>query len=184
MTITFHPNGRIEGINNDNFKLSMPAGTIIQVVESSYSGENTITDTSTPQQIFSGSITPKFSSSRIRVELLIFSYHQNYHDGFVGIFKDSSSTALQGTGSGGKTNASFMVRQGSYENQSNDYQNNPGVFSFLDTAGTTSAITYNVKGYTSNSGYPLYVNRTQSRSQNDSNMPKYRSALTLTEILV
>ena len=56
-----------------------------------------------------------------------------------------------------------MVRQGSYENQSNDYQNNPGVFSFLDTAGTTSTITYNVKGYTSNSGYPLYVNRTQSR---------------------
>lgn len=184
MAITFHANGTIEGLNNNNFRASMPSGSVLQVVESSYSGENSITNTSTPQQIFSGSITPKFSSSRIRVELLIFSYHQNYHDGFVGIFKDSSSTALQGTGSGQKTNASFMVRQGSYENQSNDYQNNPGVFSFLDTAGTTSTITYNVKGYTSNSGYPLYVNRTQSRAQSDSNMPKYRSALTLTEILV
>ena len=58
MAITFHANGTIEGLNNNNFRASMPSGSVLQVVESSYSGENSITNTSTPQQIFSGSITP------------------------------------------------------------------------------------------------------------------------------
>ena len=65
MAITFHANGTIEGLNNNNFRASMPSGSVLQVVESSYSGENSITNTSTPQQIFSGSITPKFSSEKV-----------------------------------------------------------------------------------------------------------------------
>ena len=38
MAITFHANGTIEGLNNNNFRASMPSGSVLQVVESSYSG--------------------------------------------------------------------------------------------------------------------------------------------------
>ena len=74
------------------------------------------------------------------------------------------------------------MRQGSFEDQSSDYQCNPTYYSYLDTAGTTSAITYNIKGITSHSSYPTYINRTLSRSQSDNYLPKLRSTLTLTEI--
>ena len=31
MGITFHPNGKIEGLNNSNFRESMPSGSVLQV---------------------------------------------------------------------------------------------------------------------------------------------------------
>ena len=159
-------------------------GGIIQVVEVGHSTEHTITqtDSSSPQQIFSATITPKFSTSKIRIELNIFANHENYHDGHIGIFKGSASTVITGASQGSYSDvSSIMVRQGSFEDQSSDYQCNPTYYSYLDTAGTTSAITYNIKGLTSNSSYPTYINRSQSRGSSNSNFPNLRSSLTLTE---
>ena len=159
-------------------------GGIIQVVEVGHSTEHTITqtDSSSPQQIFSATITPKFSTSKIRIELNIFAYHENYHDGHIGLFKGSDTNVITGTSQGSYSDkSSIMVRQGSFEDQSSDYQCNPTYYSYLDTAGTTSAITYNIKGLTSNSGYPTYVNRAFSRSQSSASFSKLRSSLTLTE---
>ena len=51
----------------------------------------------------------------------------------------------------------------------------------LDSPATTSAITYNIKGLTSNSSYPTYINRARNRSQSSASFPKLRSTLTLTE---
>jgi len=159
-------------------------GGVIQIVEVGHTNEHTITQTnsSSPQQIFSATITPKFSTSKIRIELNIFAYHQNYHDGYIGLFKGSASTVITGSSQGGYSDvSSFVLRQGSFEDQSSDYQNNPTYYSYLDTAGTTSAITYNIKGLTSNSSYPTYINRAKSRSQSSASFPKLRSTLTLTE---
>ena len=161
-------------------------GGVIQVVEAATTTEATITNTtaSSPTQIFSATITPKFSTSKIKLELNIFAYHENYHDGFIGIFKGNDTNVITGTYNGGYSDKSnFNLRQGSFEDQSADYQCNPTYYSYLDTAGTTSAITYNIKGITSNSGYPTYINRTISRHASSSNYwPKMRSTLTLTEI--
>ena len=159
-------------------------GGVIQIVEVGHTTEHAITQTSTssPQQIFSASITPKFSTSKIRIELNIFAYHENYHDGHIGLFKGSDTNVITGTSAGSYSDkSSLMIRQGSFEDQSDDYQCNPSYYSYLDTAGTTSTITYNVKGLTSNSGYPTYINRTLNRDQSNSNFPKLRSSLTLTE---
>ena len=161
-------------------------GGIIQIVEVGHTTEHTITQTnaSSPQQIFSASITPKFSTSKIRIELNIFAYHMNFHDGHIGLFRGSASTVITGASQGSYSNvSSIMLRQGSFEDQSGngDYQCNPTYYSYLDTAGTTSAITYNIKGLTSNSSYPTYINRSLSRAQSNSNFPKLRSTLTLTE---
>ena len=160
-------------------------GGVIQIVEVGHTNEHTITNTnsSSPTQIFSATITPKFSTSKIRIELNIFAYHENYHDGHIGLFKGSASTVITGASQGSYSDvSSIMVRQGSFEDQSSDYQCNPAYYSYLDTAGTTSAITYNIKGVTSNSGYPTYINRTLSRDQSNSNFPKLRSSLTLMEV--
>jgi len=160
-------------------------GGVIQIVEVGHTNEHTITQTSpsSPQQIFSASITPKFSTSKIRIELNIFAYHMNYHDGHIGLFRGNASTVITGASQGSYSDvSSIMLRQGSFEDQGNgDYQCNPTYYSYLDTAGTTSAITYNIKGLTSNSSYPTYINRAHSRGQSNSNFPKLRSSLTLTE---
>ena len=160
-------------------------GGIIQVVEVGTTTEATITNTnsSSPTEIFTATITPKFSTSKIRIELNIFAYHENYHDGHIGLFKGNDTNVITGASQGSYSDkSSIMVRQGTFEDQSNDYQCNPTYYSYLDTAGTTSAITYRIKGLTSNSGYPTYINRSLSRGQSNSNFPKLRSTLTLTEI--
>mgnify|MGYP003326794773 CR=1 FL=1 len=54
-------------------------GGVIQIVEVGHTNEHTITQTnaSSPQQIFSATITPKFSTSKIRIELNIFAFVTN-----------------------------------------------------------------------------------------------------------
>ena len=159
-------------------------GGVIQIVEVGHTTEHTITNTnaSSPTEIFTATITPKFSTSKIRIELNIFAYHENYHDGHIGLFKGNDTNVITGTSQGSYSDkSSIMVRQGTFEDQSSDYQCNPTYYSYLDTAGTTSAITYRIKGLTSNSGYPTYINRSLSRGQSNSNFPKLRSSLTLTE---
>ena len=74
MAITFHPNGKIEGINNANFNSSLPSGHVIQTVigtngESS-SGSVTISSSTSSDPTFLDSnckvtITPQRSNSKI-----------------------------------------------------------------------------------------------------------------------
>ena len=162
-------------------------GGVIQIVEVGHTTEHTITQTnaSSPQQIFSATITPKFSTSKIRIELNIFAYHMNYYDGYVGLYRGSSSTVITGTSQGSYSDqASVMLRQGSFEDQTGngDYQCNPTYYSYFDTAGTTSQISYVAKAFTNGgSSYPTYINRSHSRGQSNNNFPKLVSTLTLTE---
>ena len=74
-----------------------------------------------------------------------------------------------------------MIREGKFEDVSSDYKCHAHYFSYLDTAGTTSTITYNIKGHTNNSSYTTYINRSMSRGQDNANFPLLRSTLTLTE---
>ena len=169
----------VDGVGTDTSTVTYGGG-IVQIVEVGHTSEHTITATS-PQQIFSGSITPKFSTSKIRIELNIYVYHQNYFTGYIGVFKGNSSTAIQWDGANNHNNSSILVREGKFESVGSDYKCHAHYFSFLDTAGTTSAITYNIKGYTNNNGYPTYINRAMSRDSGNANFPLLRSTLTLTE---
>ena len=108
-------------------------------------------------------------------------YHENYFTGYIGVFKGNSSTAIQWDGANNLNNSSILIREGKFEDVGSDYKCHAHYFSFLDTAGTTSAITYNIKGYTNNNGYPTYINRAMSRDSGNANFPLLRSTLTLTE---
>tara|TARA_B100000902_G_scaffold390600_1_gene439804 strand:- start:55 stop:600 length:546 start_codon:yes stop_codon:yes gene_type:complete len=76
MTITFHPNGKIDGINNANFNSSLPSGHVIQTVVgtngTSSSGSVTISSSSASSPTFLDSnckvtITPQRSNSKILI---------------------------------------------------------------------------------------------------------------------
>ena len=67
MTITFHPNGKIDGINNANFNSSLPTGHVIQVqyVESDTKMSNQSSSSLVDITGLSVSITPQSSSSKL-----------------------------------------------------------------------------------------------------------------------
>ena len=72
--ITLHANGTIEGINNNNFNSSLPAGHILQVQQATTKSNYASTGTSYENlSDLNCSITPISSSS-----LLIFKYHVQY----------------------------------------------------------------------------------------------------------
>mgnify|MGYP003133318547 CR=1 FL=1 len=67
MSLTFHPNGKIDGINNANFNSSLPTGHVIQVqyVESDTMMNNQSSSSLVDITGLSVSITPQSSSSKL-----------------------------------------------------------------------------------------------------------------------
>ena len=67
MTLTFHANGKIDGINNANFNSSLPTGHVIQVqyVESDTKMSNQSSSSLVDITGLSVSITPQSSSSKL-----------------------------------------------------------------------------------------------------------------------
>ena len=67
MTLTFHANGKIDGINNTNFNSSLPTGHVIQVqyVESDTLMSNQSSSSLVDITGLSVSITPQSSSSKL-----------------------------------------------------------------------------------------------------------------------
>ena len=68
MTVTIHPNGKIDGINNNNFDGSLSAGHVVQTVFVNYLNNNSslvteITSTSYTDIGINIDITPKFANS-------------------------------------------------------------------------------------------------------------------------
>ena len=79
MTLTFHANGKIDGINNANFNSSLPSGHVIQVVETFDDQVTSITSSagSFTATGFSASITPTSASSKILVQVSTTFYVDN-----------------------------------------------------------------------------------------------------------
>ena len=46
MAVTFHPNGKIDGINNANFNSSLPSGHVIQIQKGTYTSTSNTTNSS------------------------------------------------------------------------------------------------------------------------------------------
>ena len=109
-------------------------GGIIQVVEVGHSTMHAITATS-PQQVFSGSITPKFSTSKILINVSSSSYNGGSGHTTYTIYRDSTNI-------GGSTYgiADFT----------GSHNWTPFSMMFLDSPSTTSSVTYRVYGKTTN----------------------------------
>ena len=159
MTITFHPDGRVEGSGAANFGSS---GNIIQTVigangESSSSSVNLTGSISSPTFLDSGcmvTITPKRSNSKI---LLTWSaqIRQNPNTtGFVGVYYSSSSNMSSPTPVEKYRGASFNE---SFRNNDPNYHmwESWSRVAWDETITDTTTRYYNVGGYV-NSGNIYY----------------------------
>ena len=173
------------GIGSDSSTVKH-AGGVIQIVEVNYCTEVSVTATSF-QQIMSGTITPKFSTSKIRAEFNLDCCKVNYYTGYVQLLR--GSTQLRGNADG-NADGTIAVRHGHWNTGSNFnsgsgyelYAPKREYYTFLDAPNTTSAVTYNIKAKTQNSSYPLRFNRPNVEAANSgSTHVKSRCTLTLTE---
>ena len=107
MAITFHPNGKIDGINNTNFDGSLSAGHVVQTVNQKVAG-GSMTNVSSSSTTYTGlfaEITPRFANSKILVLVQLRVY---IHSG--GLDTGASFTVQRKIGSG-----SYSVLEGSVD---------------------------------------------------------------------
>ena len=123
---------------------NLPAGSVLQVVNATYTGDTTSSSGSYAQSGLYGTITPKYSTSKILV------------------IASSSSTWVQSSGSGilirlyrgtsGAGSGSSIGANSYYFqiNASSSYT--PSIISLLDSPASTSALTYTVMMAVNGSG--------------------------------
>ena len=162
--------------------VDLPTGSVLQVVSVTKTDTFTYSASSISYADVTGlaaTITPKFSSSKILVQVNInFSNDKRYS---AAILLRGSTQIGGGTAVGNRPSVS--VSNGTNQNETNEeYIMRNSSFSFLDSPSTTSATTYKVRvGNTHEDSSVTYVNR----SQNDSNATyghRGISTITLTEV--
>ena len=152
----------------------VPAGSVLQVVQSVYDTRDSTTSTSWVT-MFNASITPTSSSSKILVMVSFSGSHTNNNSGLVRVLRNS--TPIGGGEGGGsyEQNVGFNIRT------SNDYYVATYAANHLDTPTTSSTITYNVQ-MQAIGGIAFYINRTISDSGTQSYDSSVASSITLMEI--
>jgi hypothetical protein len=154
---------------------AMPAGSVLQVVQSVYDTRDSTTSTSWVT-IFNASITPTSSSSKILVMVSFSGSHTNNYSGLVRVLRNSTPI---GGGFGPvasyEQNVWFNIRT------SIDYYVATYAANHLDTPTTSSTITYNVQ-MQATGGVAFYINRTVSDSGTQTYDSPVASSITLMEI--
>jgi len=163
--------------------VTMPTGSVLQVVSSTLKSASAITSNSTNTFVslgLSAAITPVSTSSKILVEV-------NINVGMtVGTFHFRIARGSDQTICIGDAGASNQLRDtASFREASTPYVHSmtPVPISFVDSPSTTSATTYSVVG-TIGSTYPnavMYINRPQASGNFDYD-PRSTSTITLMEI--
>ena len=117
--------------------VTMPTGSILQVVSATSTGNLSTTSTSYVASNLSATITPTSTSSKIYINMTGFmqqAAHQNH--GYITIYRDSTDLGALGSGSG----SGF----GNWYSESGGYAELFCGASYLDSPSSTSAITYKI----------------------------------------
>ena len=187
--ITSAGSGLNTSLNTGLASATFPAGHIIQMTTNTMDTVFTITDTSTMQEILSGTITPNFNTSKIIINMTVHLWHTNYNTGKVCIFRDTTrigvGTDTTNSFGGSQGDYGIGIRPGQYSESPSgsgrSWSCNPYGLTYIDTPGTSgSSITYYLKGTAGNdASYPLYVNR----GTDVSDSPRPVSTITLLEVM-
>jgi len=175
---TASPTGLLDVASRGITKGSMPAGTVLQVIQTFKSDMFSIAS-GTPTDItgFSASITPTSSTSKI----LIFTTIQSMSDSFpypkLILYRNSTAISL---GTAGSNTSKISVGASQYSGGST-----PALYSsvqiYLDSPATTSSVTYKWQAYTFDApNRTWYMNRTSGDV--DTNNQSAPSTITLMEI--
>tara|TARA_B100000287_G_scaffold124958_1_gene117036 strand:+ start:64 stop:612 length:549 start_codon:yes stop_codon:yes gene_type:complete len=137
---------------------AMSSGSIIQVKQAVKT--DTATSTSATFTDISGlsvSITPASTSNKILVECCVCSGGQADSFQAFKVLRDSTAIGLGTGGTGNQTNVSFGLA--SPNAATHQYALRYGVFKFLDSPSSTSALTYKIQWSSIYSSYSSWINR-------------------------
>ena len=154
---TLSVNNIIEKTTNAGVKIP---GHPIQTVTGEYSTASSTTSTSAVQMWSGTSITPKFSTSLIHVQVNWYAVHHDYYDGYIQLAKNGSLH-----------NQMIVVRNAAHTGSGFVAAGSRGfwycpiwTWNFTESAGSTNQITYSIYGWTQNAGHPLYWNQAPSNA--------------------
>ena len=155
MSLTFHANGRIDGINNTNFLSSMPAGTVIKFQNTRGPASNQNVSSNQSWTTFTGTIvdfTPTFSNSKLDLNWVFTLENQ---DGCNGLgFRIYRQSPI-----GGSDTLIHEHNQHSHWSSSTPDWTGPGqiYLHHVDSPGVTTPVRYFVQAY-KESGNNMYIN--------------------------
>ena len=163
-------------------------GGIIQVVQVVKTDSESLTSTNTEQLItgMEATITPKFNTSKILVQVVLHAYSGPSFAGHYAVLKrGSTSICIGDTGNAGQSRVTLSLQSPNHYSDNNSSLYGPGqsCINFLDSPATTSAVTYGLyhrdasgSGGTNN----LYINRGAGNDQAYYN--RTASTITLMEV--
>ena len=148
-------------------------GHSIQTVSGEYSIVGSTTSTTAVQAWTGLSITPKFSTSIIKVECNWFCAHRDYYDGYAQIYRNGSAINVRKIiRNAAHTGASFIG------GDTRPIWYCPAwLWSFTEAAGGTSQLTYSIYCWTQNAGQTTWWNDAYNNTEENPT-----STMILTEI--
>ena len=151
--------------------VKLPAGSILQTKQTILSTAQTISATSFTNSSLTVSITPKYSTSKIRVTINgMFGQNFWHASPYWRLMRDSTQISF---------NEGTHWPRVQYDSTRDSESGLHIVMDILDSPSTTSAVAYTLQGHTSNGSYPLYLNRTVSVAG-----PMAQSTITVMEVSV
>ena len=166
---------------------SMPTGSILQVVQTNYTGTASSTS-ATPANVsgFSATITPKFSTSKVLVTVCTnFGFNTDSAGDpypYILLLRNGTSIGIGVNATGAQINTflSGPALPGDSDVKSK-YKYLPATRMFLDSPANTSALTYQIQFAQPFSGAPGYLNR-QASTDNNTYIQSVASSITLMEV--
>ena len=162
------------------------SGGIIQVVQSVKTDAENFSGSSTPALItgLSASITPKFNTSKVFVQVILNASVGGAYAGMYAVLRRGSTDICIGDAASNRNRASISLQSPNHYTAANSNDYGPGQSSllFLDSPATTSSVTYGLYLVEAdNQGTVLYVNK--SGTDTDSNyFNRLASTITLMEV--
>ena len=141
---------------------------VTQVKQFSLTTAESITSTSFVDSSVTVNITPSSTTSKVRVTISGYFGMNFWHASpYFRLRRDSTTISANDTSHWPRTQ---------YDSTRDSEVSLALVMDILDSPATTSSVTYTLQGRTTNSGYPLYLNRSVITS------PQAQTTITLMEI--
>ena len=149
--------------------VKLPAGAVLQTKQTILSTAESITSTSFANSSLTVNITPKYSTSKIRVTVL-GTFGMNFWNAnpYWRLMRDITQISF---------NEGTHWPRVQYDSGRDSRSGLHIVMDILDSPSTTSAVAYTLQGHTSSASYPLYLNRTVTVAG-----PMAQSTITVMEI--
>lgn len=119
-----------------------PSGSVVQVVQGTYDGTATMNGTGVTLDVVSCTITPSSSSNRILLIAHFLGGSNGAGGNSVWFRRNSTDIGQSSQGGAGQTGTGYWLQSRYYSDSDNQ---GGGSMNYVDSPGTTSAITYTVR---------------------------------------